>query len=144
MEYIIIFIALAFLVGTIQLAMPTKKEKRIALLRSSAILNGFRIEYGIDSVFKQKNSHKNNVCYSLKNTSSLKEGHFIRDNSDLNLYSPIKLKYEESFDNLKTKVNDLPFSITEIIFFEETVSFLWNETGDEEVLKKIGEVIKKI
>ena len=93
--YIIIGLVILFLVGSINLVIPTKQTRMFSDL-------GLKLEKGfqISSLTsKQKFVTKNIkfVCYSFKNISNLKNAHYVLKESSY-LYDPIKLKFD---DNLK-------------------------------------------
>ena len=64
-----------------------------------AQMMGVKISSTIYGKNKFKNKNSNPVSYQIKNTTSFKEGHFIRDKTDLILYSPVKLKYVDNFES---------------------------------------------
>jgi hypothetical protein len=74
----------------------------------------------------------------------LKDAHFIRDKGELILYSPLKLKYSETYDGLEMTLNDLPYEVVEIIFTSSSISFLWNEKGGLAILNKVSETTNSI
>jgi hypothetical protein len=93
-----------------------------------------------------KNSFKNRdvnlMIYSLKNETNLKEAHFIRDKDELILYSPLKLKYSEEYDEIKRKLSSLSPSVLEIIFSNSVVAFIWREKAGIIELEKILNLLK--
>ena len=92
--------------------------------------------------FKNKNSF--DVSYQIKNLTTLKEGHFIRDKNKFILYSPVKLKYSESFESIKKQLEDVSDSLFEVIYTNSSILFLWNEISGIENLKIILNKIRKI
>ena len=88
-----------------------------------------------------KNKELNNMIYKIKNTSNLKEAHFLRDKDELILYSPLKLKYSDGFNEINNKLRNLPSCLHEIVFSRSSVAFLWNEKAGIEELRKILSVI---
>jgi poly-D-alanine transfer protein DltD len=88
-----------------------------------------------------KNNDFSLVTYQLKNKTNLKEAHFIRDKSDLILYSPLKLKYSDEYDDIKIRLKELSTSVEEIIFSKTQISFLWKEKIGLDELKEIFDVI---
>jgi uncharacterized membrane protein len=92
MEFAVIFIVLAFLIGTISFAIPSKSSIKISTLRMEAAKLGFKISSSSIGKNLFKNKELNNMIYKIKNTSNLKEAHFLRDKDELILYSPLKLK----------------------------------------------------
>ena len=93
-----------------------------------------------------KNSFKNRdvnlMIYSLKNETNLKEAHFIRDKDELILYSPLKLKYSDEYDEIKSKLNSLSPNVLEIIFSNSVVAFIWREKAGIIELEKILNLLK--
>ena len=75
--------------------------------------------------------------YQIINETNLEDAHFIRDKDKLILYSPVKLKYSDSFDSLNAILNEMSDSIDEIIFTRTSISFLWNEKNGIEELKLV-------
>ena len=139
--YIIIGLVILFLLGTINLIMPTKKTRMLSDLRLKARKKGFQIS---SLTSKQKFVTKNVkfVCYTLKNLSNLKNAHYIVKESSLTLYDPIKLKFEDNFEEIEKKISNLPDSILEIIFNDSYISFLWNENLGIDELEKIEKQLK--
>ena len=113
--YIVILLVILFLVGSINLVIPTKKTRMLSDLRLLARKKGFQIS---SLTSKQKFVSKNLkfVCYSIKNVSNLKNAHYVLDESSLSLYDPIKLKFDDNFEEIENKISNLPGSILEIIF----------------------------
>ena len=140
-SYIIIGLVILFLLGTINLIMPTKKTRMLSDLRLKARKKGFQIS---SLTSKQKFVTKNLkfVCYTLKNITNLKNAHYIYKESSLALYDPIKLKYEDNFEEIEKKISNLPDSILEIIFNDSYISFLWNENLGIDELEKIEKQLK--
>ena len=122
--YIVILLVILFLVGSINLVIPTKKTRMLSHLRLLARKKGFQIA---SLTSKQKFVSKNLkfVCYSIKNMSNLKNAHYVLKESSLSLYDPIKLKFDDNFEEIENKISDLPDSILEIIFNDSYISFLW-------------------
>ena len=139
--YIIIGLVILFLVGSINLVVPTKKTRMLSDLRLRARKKGFQIS---SLTSKQKFVTKNIkfVCYSLKNISNLKNAHYVFKESSLTLYNPIKLKFDDNFEEIQNKISNLPSSILEIIFNDSYISFLWNENLGIEELEKIEKQLK--
>ena len=139
--YIIIGLVILFLVGSINLVIPTKKTRMLSDLRLKARKKGFQIS---SLTSKQKFVTKNLkfVCYTLKNITNLKNAHYIYKESSLALYDPIKLKYEDNFEEIEKKISNLPESILEIIFNDSYISFLWNENLGIDELEKIEKQLK--
>ena len=139
--YIIIGLVILFLVGSINLVIPTKKTRMLSDLRLKARKKGFQIS---SLTSKQKFVTKNVkfVCYTLKNLSNLKNAHYIVKESSLALYDPIKLKFEDNFEEIEKKISNLPDSILEIIFNDSYISFLWNENLGIDELEKIEKQLK--
>ena len=139
--YIIILLVILFLVGSINLVIPTKKTRMLSHLRLLARKKGFQIA---SLTSKQKFVSKNLkfVCYSIKNMSNLKNAHYVLEESSLSLYDPIKLKFDDNFEEIENKISDLPDSILEIIFNDSYISFLWNENLGIDELEKIEKHLK--
>ena len=139
--YIIIGLVILFLVGSVNLLVPTKQTRMLSDLRLKARKKGFQIS---SLTSKQKFVTKNIkfVCYTIKNMSNLKNAHYVLKESSLSLYDPIKLKFEENFEEIENKMSYLPGSILEIIFNDSYISFLWNENLGIEELEKIEKQLK--
>ena len=139
--YIIIGLVILFLVGSINLVIPTKQTRMLSDLRLEARKKGFQIS---SLTTKQKFITKNAkfVCYSIKNISNLKNAHYFFKESSLTLYDPIKLKFDDSFEEIENKISNLPDSILEIIFNDSYISFLWNENLGIDELEKIEKELK--
>ncbi len=137
MEYLLITIAVLILIGSISIAIPSKASRKISRIRMDAKLLGCKISSNLYGENKFKNSSKFSVSYSIKNHTNLKEAHFIRDKTELILYSPVKLKYSDRFKDLKKVIQNISVSLEEIIFTSASISFLWRELEGIEELKKI-------
>ena len=98
---------------------------------------GIKISSTIYGKNKFKNKNSNPVSYQIKNTTSFKEGHFIRDKTNLILYSPVKLKYLDNFESIEKQLKSLSKSIDELIFTESFIFFLWKELDGLKELKNI-------
>ena len=116
MEFLIILVVLSFLIGTISFALPSKSSREISELRINASRMGFKISPSNIGQNSFKNKDINLMIYSLKNKTNLKEAHFIRDKDELILYSPLKLKYSDGYDEIKSKLNSLSPHVLEIMF----------------------------
>ena len=139
--YIIILLVILFLVGSINLVIPTKKTRMLSHLRLLARKKGFQIA-SLTSKQKFVSKNLNFVCYSIKNMSNLKNAHYVLKESSLSLYDPIKLKFDDHFEEIENKISDLPDSILEIIFNDSYISFLWNENLGIDELEKIEKQLK--
>ena len=139
--YIIILLVILFLVGSINLLIPTKKTRMLSHLRLLARKKGFQIA-SLTSKQKFVSKNLNFVCYSIKNMSNLKNAHYVLKESSLSLYDPIKLKFDDNFEEIENKISDLPDSILEIIFNDSYISFLWNENLGIDELEKIEKQLK--
>ena len=137
MEYLLITIAVLILIGSISIAIPSKASRKISRIRMDAKLLGCKISSNLYGENKFKNSSKFSVSYSIKNHTNLKEAHFVRDKTELILYSPVKLKYSDRFKDLKKALQNISVSLEEIIFTSASISFLWRELEGIEELKKI-------
>lgn len=144
MELFIIFLIICFLVGTISIALPSKSARKTSELRMKASRLGFKISPSNIGQNLFKNKDINLMIYSLKNQTKLKEAHFIRDKDEFILYSPLKLKYSNEYDELKSKLNSLSPFVLEIIFSNSVIAFIWKEKGGIDELEKILDLIKII
>ena len=144
MEFIIPILVILFLAGSIGFLRPSKKMKFLAELRLSALKLGFKIDSSnvIKGMFK--NHQSDLVSYQLRNTTFIKKGQFVREGDVMNLYDPASLKFDQNFANIEGKINQLPQSVLEIIFFESNIAILWDEKLGIEELKKIHHSINKI
>ena len=144
MEYLVVLIAILVLAGSISIAIPSKASRKISKLRMEAKLLGCKILSTLYGENKFKNNNSNPVIYQIKNLTRIKEAHFIRDNDQLILYSPVKLKFSDNFELINKKLNGVSNSIEEIIFSNASISFLWKELEGIEELKiiliKLGEL----
>ena len=139
--YIIILLVVLFLVGSINLVIPTKKTRMLSDLRLLARKKGFQIA-SLTSKQQFVSKDLRFVCYSIKNMSNLKNAHYVLDESSLSLYDPIKLKFDDNFEEIENKISNLPGSILEIIFNDSYISFLWNENLGIDELEKIEKQLK--
>ncbi len=143
-EYLVFFLALVFLIGSVSLAIPSKKSQKISKLRMEARKLGATITSALYGSNDFKNYKKNDVYYQIKNKSELKEAHYIRDKDKLLLYSPVKFKYSERFVNINLQIEKVSASINEIIFTEKNIKFIWNEINDISELKLIIDKLNQI
>ena len=141
MELIIILTVIIFLIGTVSIALPSKSTREISNLRLEASKLGFKIISSKLSAQSFKNKDFSLVCYQFKNETNIKEAHFIRDKDDLILYSPLKLKYSDEYDDMKIRLKELSIRVEEIIFSKTQISFLWKEKKGLDELKEIFDVI---
>ena len=74
--------------------------------------------------------------------SNLKNAHYVLEESSLSLYDPIKLKFDDNFEEIENKISNLPSSILEIIFNDSYISFLWNESLGIDELEEIEKHLK--
>jgi len=142
MEFLIILVVLSFLIGTISFALPSKSSREISELRINASRMGFKISPSNIGQNSFKNKDINLMIYSLKNKTNLKEAHFIRDKDELILYSPLKLKYSDGYDEIKSKLNSLSPHVLEIMFSSSFVAFIWREKAGIGELDKILNLLK--
>ena len=142
MEFLIILIVISFLIGTISFALPSKSSREISELRMNASRMGFKISSSNIGENSFKNKDVNLMIYSIKNETNLKEAHFIRDKDELILYSPLKLKYSDEYDEIKSKLNSLSPNLLEIIFSNSVVAFIWREKAGIIELEKILNLLK--
>ena len=142
MEFLIILVVLSFLIGTISFALPSKSSREISELRMNASRMGFKISPSNIGQNSFKNKDINLMIYSLKNKTNLKEAHFIRDKDELILYSPLKLKYSDGYDEIKSKLNSLSPHVLEIMFSSSLIAFIWREKAGKDELEKILNLLK--
>ena len=142
MEFLIILIVISFLIGTISFALPSKSSREISELRMNASRMGFKISSSNIGQNSFKNKDINLMIYSLKNKTNLKEAHFIRDKDELILYSPLKLKYSDGYDEIKSKLNSLSPHVLEIMFSSSFIAFIWREKAGKDELEKILNLLK--
>ena len=142
MEFLIILVVLSFLIGTISFALPSKSSREISELRINASRMGFKISPSNIGQNSFKNKDINLMIYSIKNETNLKEAHFIRDKDELILYSPLKLKYSDGYDEIKSKLNSLSPHVIEIMFSSSFIAFIWREKAGIDELEKILNLLK--
>ena len=142
MEFLIILIVISFLIGTISFALPSKSSREISELRMKASRMGFKISSSNIGQNSFKNKDVNLMIYSIKNETNLKEAHFIRDKDELILYSPLKLKYSDGYDEIKSKLNSLSPHVIEIMFSSSFIAFIWREKAGIDELEKILNLLK--
>ena len=142
MELFIIFVVISFLIGTIGFALPSKSSKRISELRLNASRLGLKIAPSNIGKNSFKNKDVNLMIYSLKNETNLKEAHFIRDKDELILYSPLKLKYSDDYNEIQNELQNLSPFVLEIIFSNSSISFIWKENEGLDELIKINNLLK--
>ncbi len=143
-EYLVFFLALLFLIGSVSLAIPSKKSQKISKLRMEARKLGANITSALYGSNDFKNYKKDEVYYQIKNKSELKEAHYVRDKGKLLLYSPVKFKYSDRFVNINLQIEKVSESINEIIFTEKNIKFIWNEIDDISELKLIIDKLNQI
>ena len=143
-EYLVFFFALLFLIGSVSLAIPSKKSQKISKLRMEARKFGANITSVLYGSNDFKNYKKDEVYYQIKNKSELKEAHYVRDKGKLLLYSPVKFKYSDRFVNINLQIEKVSESINEIIFTEKSIKFIWNEIDDISELKLIIDKLNQI
>jgi hypothetical protein len=144
MELIIVLIVITFLIGTISLAVPSKSSRRISNLRMEASRLGFKIIPSNLSTLSFKNKDFSLACYHFKNETNIKEAHFIRDKDELILYSPLKLKYSDEYDEIRIKLNKLSLCVHEVIYSKTLIAFLWEEKAGLDELKNISNSLKDL
>ncbi len=143
-EYLVFFFALLFLIGSVSLAIPSKKSQKISKLRMEARKLGANITSVLYGSNDFKNYKKDEVYYQIKNKSELKEAHYVRDKGKLLLYSPVKFKYSDRFVNINLQIEKVSESINEIIFTEKNIKFIWNEIDEISELKLIIDKLNQI
>ena len=141
-DIFVFIIAIIFLVGSISLALPSKSSKEKSKVRMQAKMLGCKISSTLYGKNSFKNINSNDVSYQIKNKSSLKEGHFIRDKEQFILYSPVQLKYQNGFEQMIFNLNNISQHLDEIIFSERHIIFLWDERKGilnlEQILERIN------
>ena len=142
MEFLIILVVISFLIGTISFALPSKSSREISELRMNASKMGFKISPSNIGQNSFKNKDVNLMIYSIKNETNLKEAHFIRDKDELILYSPLKLKYSDGYDEIKSNLNSLSPHVIEIMFSSSFIAFIWREKAGIDELEKILNLLK--
>ena len=143
-EFLIIVLVILFLTGAISFLKPSKKMKTLSETRFLASKDGFKIGSSSQLRKKFKSWTPQVAIYQIKNDSSFKDMHFIREGNALILYAPISLKYDEQFTVLQEKILLLPNSVLEIIFFQSNIAIIWNEMQGHEELLKIKTAILNI
>ena len=143
-EFLIIVLVILFLTGTISFLKPSKKMKTLSETRFLASKDGFKIGSTSQLRKKFKSWTPQVAIYQIKNDSSFKDMHFIREGNALILYAPMSLKYDEQFTVVQEKILLLPNSVLEIIFFQSNIAIVWNEMQGHEELLKIKTAILNI
>ena len=141
-EIFVFFIAVIFLVGSISVALPSKSSKEKSKVRMQAKILGCKISSTLYGKNTFKNANSIDVSYQIKNKSSVREGHFIRDKQQFILYSPVQLKYQNGFKQMILNLNNISPHLDEIIFSKANISFLWDEkkgiSNLEQILERIN------
>mgnify|MGYP007132591829 CR=1 FL=1 len=142
MQVLVIILVILFLFGSISMAMPSKNTRIISKLRLDAMKKGFKITALKISNFNFKSKDFSLMVYQLRNTANLKEAHFIRDKDELILYSPLKLKYSDDYNDIQNGLQNLSPFVLEIIFSNSSISFIWKENEGLDELIKINNLLK--
>jgi len=142
MEFLVVITIITFLIGTISFALPSKSSRNISALRMEASKMGFKISSSKIGKNLFKNKDLNNMIYKIKNTTNLKEAHFLRDKDELILYSPLKLKYSDDYNEIQNELKKLSPFVLEIIFSSSSISFIWKESKGLSELVNINNSIK--
>jgi hypothetical protein len=103
---------------------------------------GFKISSSSIGKNLFKNKDLNNMIYQIKNKTNLKEAHFIRDKEELILYSPLKLKYSDDYNEIQNELKNLSPYVLEIIFSNASISFMWKENEGLDELMEINNLLK--
>jgi hypothetical protein len=103
---------------------------------------GFKISSSSIGKNLFKNKDLNNMIYQIKNKTNLKEAHFIRDKEELILYSPLKLKYSDDYNEIQNELKNLSPYVLEIIFSNASISFIWKENKGLDELMEINNLLK--
>ena len=133
-----------FFIGSASFLIPSRRTKHIAQLRLDAVKLGFKISSLAYSNVSFKSDDIKLASYQIKNSSNIKEAHFIKDKNEFILYSPSRLKYSEEYESLLLSLRSLPESIIEIIFSKAVMVFLWDENLGIEELRRIDSDLKKL
>ena len=144
MGYIISALVVIFFIGSASFLIPSRRTKHIAQLRLDAVKLGFKISSLAYSNVSFKSDDIKLASYQIKNSSNIKEAHFIKDKNEFILYSPSRLKYSEEYESLLLSIRSLPESIIEIIFSKAVMVFLWDENLVIEELRRIDSDLKKL
>ena len=144
MGFIISALVVIFFIGSASFLIPSRRTKHIAQLRLDAVKLGFKISSLAYSNVSFKSDDIKLASYQIKNTSNIKEAHFIKDKNEFILYSPSRLKYSEEYESLLLSIRSLPESIIEIIFSKAVMVFLWDENLGIEELRRIDSDLKKL
>ena len=142
MEFLVVITIITFLIGTISFALPSKSSRNISAIRMEASKMGFKISSSKIGKNLFKNKDLNNMIYKIKNTTNLKEAHFLRDKDELILYSPLKLKYSDDYNEIQNELQNLSPFVLEIIFSNSSISFIWKENEGLDELIKINNLLK--
>jgi hypothetical protein len=142
--YIISALVVIFFIGSASFLIPSRRTKHIAQLRLDAVKLGFKISSLAYSNVSFKSDDIKLASYQIKNSSNIKEAHFIKDKNEFILYSPSRLKYSEEYESLLLSLRSLPESIIEIIFSKAVMVFLWDENLGIEELRRIDSDLKKL
>jgi|TARA_B110000914_G_C15388192_1_gene411116 hypothetical protein len=142
--YIISALVVIFFIGSASFLIPSRRTKHIAQLRLDAVKLGFKISSLAYSNVSFKSDDIKLASYQIKNSSNIKEAHFIKDKNEFILYSPSRLKYSEEYASLLLSIRSLPESIIEIIFSKAVMVFLWDENLGIEELRRIDSDLKKL
>ena len=118
--------------------------KVLSQVRMVAAKEGFKIGSSNQLRKKFKNWNPHVAIYQIKNLSEHKNLHYLKTENNLELYSPISIKYEKNFQIIDKKISKLPSSILEIIFYQSNIAIVWNEMLGIEELLKIKDAITKI
>jgi len=144
MEPLIAIFVILFLIGAISFLKPSKKMKSLSRIRMQAAKEGFKIGSTNELRKKFKNWNPEVAIYQIKNSSGLKNLHYLRKENKLQLYEPILFKYEKNFEMIEKKISKLPSSVLEIIFYQSNIAIVWNEMIGIEELLKIKEAVLEI
>ncbi|MDB2704466.1 hypothetical protein N9Z21_03560 [Gammaproteobacteria bacterium] len=142
MEFLVVITIITFLIGTISFALPSKSSRNISAIRMEASKMGFKISSSKIGKNLFKNKDLNNMIYKIKNTTNLKEAHFLRDKDELILYSPLKLKYSDDYNEIQNELKKLSPFVLEIIFSSSFISFIWKESKGLSELVNINNSLK--
>lgn len=124
------------------MAIPSKLSREKSKLRLEAKQLGCKITSTVYGKNKFKNISKIDVFYQIRNVSFLKDAHFIRDKNEFILYSPLKLKHSDKFNDVYNWLREISPTIKEIIFTPNLIMFLWEEKKGIDELKQVLKFLK--
>ena len=117
MEILIVVFVILSLIGSISFLKPSKKMKALSAIRHIASKEGFKI--GSTQILRKKfKSWTPQVAiYQIKNDSSFKDMHFVREGDALILYAPMSLNTMSNFQSHKKKFYYCQILYLKLFFF---------------------------